>query len=80
MSITIGAYDAKAHFSDLLDRASRGETITVSRHGQPVAQLVPMGTFKNETARRSVDEIRKMRSAIRLDGLSIRDLMYEGRR
>jgi prevent-host-death family protein len=36
-----GSADAKAHFSELLARVEAGETITISRHGRPVARLVP---------------------------------------
>jgi prevent-host-death family protein len=38
----IGTAEAKTHFSQVLDRVEhRGETITITRHGQPVADLVP---------------------------------------
>lgn len=39
--ITIGAFEAKTKFSELLDRVERGEEIVVTRHGKPVARLVP---------------------------------------
>jgi prevent-host-death family protein len=32
--------DAKAHLSELIDRAQAGETISITRHGKAVAQLV----------------------------------------
>ena len=37
----IAVADAKAHFSELLDRVTRGERFLVLRHGRPVAALVP---------------------------------------
>lgn len=33
--------EAKARFSELLDRAEKGESLTIRRHGKPVARLVP---------------------------------------
>ncbi|MDE0374018.1 MAG: type II toxin-antitoxin system Phd/YefM family antitoxin [Rhodospirillales bacterium] len=39
---TIGAYEAKTHLSSLLDRVARGESLTITRHGKPVARLVPV--------------------------------------
>jgi len=39
-----GAFDAKTHFSKLLDRVAHGETITVTRHGKPIARIVPEPT------------------------------------
>ena len=37
----IGAYEAKTHLSDLLDRVERGEELVITRHGKPVARLIP---------------------------------------
>ncbi len=34
---TVGAFEAKTHLSDLLDRVERGERFTITRHGKPVA-------------------------------------------
>ncbi|MCY3597428.1 MAG: type II toxin-antitoxin system Phd/YefM family antitoxin [Rhodospirillales bacterium] len=39
---TIGAYEAKTHLPSLLDRVARGESLTITRHGKPVARLVPV--------------------------------------
>ncbi|MSP82217.1 MAG: type II toxin-antitoxin system prevent-host-death family antitoxin [Alphaproteobacteria bacterium] len=39
----IGAFEAKNKLSALLERAERGEEIVITRHGRPVARLVPMG-------------------------------------
>ena len=40
----IGAYEAKTHLPQLLDRVARGESLTITRHGRPVAHLVPVAT------------------------------------
>lgn len=37
---TIPLKDAKAGFSSLVDRAIKGEFVTITRHGKPVAALV----------------------------------------
>jgi prevent-host-death family protein len=39
----IAVAEAKARFSQLLDRVSRGERFLVLRHGRPAAALVPVG-------------------------------------
>jgi len=80
MTVSVGAYEAKTRFSELLERAARGETITVTKYGAPMAQLGPIDAARREEQRQAVDGIRQMRQGIRLDGLSIRELMYEGRR
>ena len=38
----IGAYEAKTHLAKLLERVERGERLTITRHGRPVAQLIPV--------------------------------------
>ncbi|MFO1019636.1 MAG: type II toxin-antitoxin system prevent-host-death family antitoxin [Planctomycetales bacterium] len=53
----VGAYDAKTRFSELLDRAAGGEEITITKHGTPVARLIPV-TATRLAGRREV--IRKM--------------------
>lgn len=34
--------EAKAHFSEAVDSVVRGEPVTITRHGTPVAMLVPI--------------------------------------
>lgn len=38
---SVGAFEAKTHLSSLLDRVAGGEEFTITRHGKPVARLVP---------------------------------------
>jgi len=80
MSMTVGAYEAKTRFSELLERAARGETITVNRHGLPVAQLGPITAPPVQDSRLAVAELRRLRSDLSLGGLKIADLRDEGRR
>ncbi len=39
METSVGAYQAKTHLPQLLDRVEGGETITITRHGKPVANF-----------------------------------------
>jgi prevent-host-death family protein len=38
---SVGAFEAKTHFSQLLARVERGEEIVITRRGKAVARLVP---------------------------------------
>ena len=40
-SMTVGAFEAKTKFSELLERVSEGAEITITKHEKPVAKLVP---------------------------------------
>ena len=39
---TVGSFEAKTKLSELLDKVEAGETVTITRHGAPVAKLVPV--------------------------------------
>jgi prevent-host-death family protein len=41
MGIRLTATEAKAHFLSLLERVSAGEEVEITKHGRPVAKLVP---------------------------------------
>ena len=78
---SIGAYEAKTHLPQLLDRVARGESLIITRHGHPVARLVPVENEARDRARRAARRILERRA--RLDGTSISELMdtvHEGHR
>lgn len=79
MNNSVGAYEAKTHLPQLLERVAKGERITITRHGVPVAVLVPVQPEKAdvEDAVRKMLEFGKGRS---LGGLTIREMVEEGRR
>ncbi len=77
---TVGAYEAKTHLPRLLDEVARGETITITKHGVPVARLVPPEGLEERDAGAAIDRWLALRQGIRLDGLSIREMIEEGRR
>jgi len=78
---TIGAYEAKTHFSALLEKVEAGEEFTITKHGTPVARLVPIKKDLTTAERRRVIESWINRpDKPTLGGLKIRDLINEGRR
>lgn len=77
---TVGAYEAKTHFSKLLERVEKGETITITKHGNVVAQLVPAPQVTRMSKGEVLDALRELRKGVDLRGLSIRELIEEGRR
>lgn len=77
----VGAFEAKNTLSALLDLAEAGEEIVITRHGKEVARLVPpRGTINRDAARQAAQRIREMSKGVTLGGLSIKDLVNEGRR
>ena len=77
---TVGAYEAKTHLSKLLERVAKGEHITITKHGIPVAVLQPFDPEKNVDTRVVIDRLLKFRKKNHLSGLSIREMIEAGRR
>ncbi len=77
----VGAYEAKTHLAQLLDRVERGERITITRHGRPVAELIPVTGASDLTAEQAIRELTAFRAEHSLGpDLTVRDLIVEGRR
>ena len=79
---SIGSYEAKTHLPALLDRVANGERIIITKRGKPVAMLVPVdgGCDDVERVVKEMLEYRNSQGPRLGKGLSIRDLVREGRR
>ncbi|MGQ0673456.1 MAG: type II toxin-antitoxin system Phd/YefM family antitoxin [Hyphomicrobium sp.] len=71
---TIGACEAKTKFSELLERVENGERLTITRHGKPVAELVPVRRNDPERARRGFAKLDKLARRVDLSDLTWQDL------
>ena len=78
--ITVGSSKAQAHLSRLLDQVSKGERVTITRYGRPVAMLVPVSQESSRHPEEVIRELIEFRKGHNLGGLSIRDMVAEGRR
>jgi prevent-host-death family protein len=76
----IGAFEAKTHLSELLDRVEAGEELVITRHGRPVARLVPVADAQQQRAAEAVSRLRALRRGATLGGLDWRELRDAGRR
>ena len=75
----VGSYEAKTRLSELLKRASSGERIVVTKHGVPIAELVPVAKTERVPPKEAITALKSFRKAHRLNGMSIRELIDEGR-
>jgi prevent-host-death family protein len=74
MSATLGVLDARSRFSELIDRAEKGEEITITRRGAPVARIVPARAQPIKSAeerQRIIEEFRRIRQGIAERGGSV---------
>lgn len=76
---SVGAYEAKTHLPRLLEAVAAGKSVVITKHGVPVAKLVP-AYRRGPEAREIIRSLREARQGVTLGGLSLADLIGEGRR
>ena len=78
---TVGAFEAKTHLEALLERISKGEKITITRHGVPAAMLIPIGGTQPKLSHKEIVEgLRALRKRVKPGHMSVREMVAEGRR
>ncbi len=78
---TIGSYEAKTHLPALLKRVEAGETLTITRHGHPIARIVPIEEPVRLTPSEAVDRMGEFGKGRTLGpDLTVRDLIEFGRK
>jgi len=73
-----GLNEARSRLSELVERAAGGHRIQITRRGVPVAILEPVPRAKR-SPQEAAAHIRELRRGNRLAGLSVRELIEEGR-
>ncbi len=74
----IGAYDAKTHLPQLLERVQRGERFVITKHGKPVAELTPYAGHDRDAAHRAVAEMRALRRSLEKRGFALSAVLEPG--
>lgn len=77
MANDVGVYEAKTHLTALLDRVEHGERFTITKHGKPIARLVPIRRNSAE-CREIIERLKKFRDGQTLD-VPVKQLINEGR-
>lgn len=78
---TVGVFEAKTHLSALLDRVAKGEEITITRHGVPVAMLMPVSVAERKLSHKEIVEgMRELRQKVKPGKMTVRQMVEEGRR
>jgi prevent-host-death family protein len=81
----MGVYQAKTNFSDIVDKvAQRGDAFTITRHGKPVARIVPVDGEPDAARQRTRNALADLKQfgagrSLGGDGLGIRELIDAGR-
>lgn len=76
----IGTFEAKTHLPKLLERVQKGEHFVITKHGRPIAELVPIRAQDSDKIRVAIDNLKSFQKNHSLGDLSVRDLIDEGRK
>jgi prevent-host-death family protein len=76
----ITADQAQAHFSDLLERVSKGEQFAITKDGVPVAMHVSLAQTPKTDMQAVIAELKSFAKGRATGGMSIREMVEEGRR
>jgi prevent-host-death family protein len=76
----VGVYEAKTQLPRLLDQVAQGERITITRHGKPVAILVPVAASPARPVPEVIASLRALRKGRRRGRTSLRAMIAHGRR
>ncbi len=69
----IQASEAKAHLASLLDEVERGETLIITRHGKPIARIVPEAAHRQEEVGKAMEDIKALR--LRIGKITVEELI-----
>ena len=76
----IGAFEAKTHLPQLLQRVEAGERFVITRHSRPVAELIPFQSQDRDQVQSAINALKEFQKTHSLDGLSVRTIIDEARK
>ncbi|MFI5459694.1 MAG: type II toxin-antitoxin system Phd/YefM family antitoxin [Isosphaerales bacterium] len=79
---SVGTYEAKTHLPRLLSQVEKGESITITRRGKPIAKLVPADAAEKNDVKQVIEEMlnyRDQHGPVLGDDLTIREMIEEER-
>jgi prevent-host-death family protein len=78
---SVGVFEAKNRLTVLLDEVEAGGEVVITRRGKPVARLIAAEPgFSRDKARRAAEGLRLASKSQSLGGLTLKELIAEGRR
>jgi prevent-host-death family protein len=75
----VGAYEAKTRLPQLLEQVAQGEGLVITKHGVPMAVLGPVAAARKSDLETTIAALKVFRRGRRLAGMSLRELIAEGR-
>ena len=79
MYTEIGAFDAKAQLSRLLNEVKQGHCYTITLRGKPIADLVPSERAVCRDVSESIEAMRSINKVVGVSDEDLADWIAEGR-
>jgi len=76
----VGAFEAKTHLPRLLEQVQKGKRFVITKHGHPVAELIPFRKRDPDKIRAAIDNLKAFQKTHSQGGLSVRAMIEEGRK
>jgi len=78
----VGTFEAKTHFSQLIEKVENGADFVITKRGKPVAKIIPFEQEKKMTRMEAIEQFREIRKLYRGEpgSFNIREAIEEGRR
>jgi len=78
----IGAFEAKTHFSQIIDKVEKGADYIITRRGKPVAKIIPIEQKQEMTREEAFEKLKEMRKLYRgkPGSFNIREAIEDGRK
>jgi len=79
MKKSIGAYEAKTHFSAIVREVELGTLYSITRHGHIIADMIPHVEQEGMTRRQALDVLKELASQSQASHQEITDWRNEAR-
>ncbi len=78
--IEVSSYEAKTHLAELLRKVKNGERVLITKHHVPIAMMTPASSQRKRSIKETVEAMKLFRKDNTLQGLSIKEMIEDGRR
>ena len=82
MTQQIGAFEAKTHFSQIIEKAENGADFIITRRGKPVAKIIPFKQESEMSWEEAIEGMKELRKLYRgkPGSFNIREAIEDGRK
>jgi prevent-host-death family protein len=77
---SVGAFEAKTHFSALLKEVEKGSPVVITKNGRPVAKMIPIKGISKESSKDAIQNLKIFCKLHTLKGIDWKKLRDEGRK